>query len=70
MPFAWTCIEHPEGHGSFPQVGLDLLSKCFGTLQPKDRFACPVCQACGQPGWMRPATEPEGARIVLTLKGN
>lgn len=70
MPFAWTCMEYPELHGSFPQVGLEILSKCFGVCQPAHRFACPVCMACGMPGYVRPATETEGARIVLTQQGN
>lgn len=63
MPLAWTCISYPEIHGSFLQAGLDTLSALFGALQPRDRYGCPRCIAAGEPGWMKPATETEAARI-------
>lgn len=69
-PFAWTCMDFPDQHGSFPQHGLDVLSECFGVCQPKNRYACPVCLANGRSGWVKPATEAEGARIVLNSKEN
>lgn len=67
MPRAWTCKTYPELHGSFLQAGLQDLSRLYGVLQPAKRLACPVCMACGEPGWMRPAEkheEPEVARLA------
>jgi hypothetical protein len=62
-PFAWTCVDHPERHGSFPQDGLNLLSDIFGAVQPIDRFICPICDASGEPGWMRASTITEADRL-------
>ena len=45
MSKAWTCIADPVRHGSFLQTALDTLSAIYGGLQPKDRFACPICIA-------------------------
>lgn len=64
LPLAWTCTADPARHGSFLQSGLDTLSAIYGGLQPKGRFACPICIALGQPGWVRPSTETEAARIA------
>lgn len=61
---AWTCTVEPERHGSFLQSGLETLSAIYGGLQPKGRFACPVCIALGKSGWMRPADKTEVARLA------
>jgi hypothetical protein len=63
MPLAWTCITDPERHGSFLQSGLDTLSAIYGGMQPKGRFACPICIALAQPGHMRAATITEADRL-------
>lgn len=65
MPHAWTCCGYPDLHGSFLQAGLDTLSAIYGVCQPRNRYACPVCMACGEPGHMRPATQTEGDRLSL-----
>jgi hypothetical protein len=63
MARAWTCRTYPELHGSFLQLGLDNLSALHGVCQPRDRYACPVCMACGEPGHMRPASQTEADRL-------
>lgn len=60
-PHAWTCLDHPASHGSFPQAGLDMLAGIAPDLQPKNRYGCPRCVAEHKPGWMRPT---EAARSV------
>lgn len=67
MPKAWTCNAEPIKHGSFLQLGLDNLSAIYGAVQPMDRYACPVCLANRQPGWMRAATQPEADRLSAQL---
>jgi hypothetical protein len=68
MPAAWTCSAEPKKHGSFLQLGLDNLSAIFGAVQPMDRYACPVCLAQNQSGWMKPATESEVAALSHQLQ--
>lgn len=68
MSRAWTCRTYPELHGSFLQHGLDTLSAIHGVCQPRDRYACPVCMACGEPGWMTPATSTEAGRLSAQLE--
>lgn len=64
MTLAWTCLSKPEQHGSFLQTGLDTLSAIYGAVQPRNRYACPICIAHGGEGWARPATQTEAARIA------
>lgn len=64
MSLAWTCVVAPEQHGSFLQTGLDNLTAIYGALQPFDRYACPVCLADGKPGYARPASHTEAARLA------
>lgn len=64
MPRAWTCRTYPELHGSFLRDGLHKLSTVYEVFQPKNRLACPVCLAVGEPGWMRPSEESEVARLA------
>jgi len=47
---------------------LDNLSAIYGVCQPMNRFACPVCMACGEPGYMRPAEESEAAALSRQLQ--
>lgn len=63
MVAAWTCLEEPQRHGSFPQSGLDTLSALYGALQPRDRYGCPVCFAAGKEGWVRPASSDEVDKV-------
>lgn len=63
MPAAWTCTAEPQRHGSFLQSGLDTLSAIYGGLQPRGRFACPICVALSRPGYVRPASAAEVAII-------
>lgn len=60
MPLAWSC----PLHGSFLQSGLLDLARIDTELQPRDRFACPVCVQNGQPGWVRPADESASVRLT------
>lgn len=64
MARAWTCREEPIRHGSFLQSGLDTVSAIYGGIQPKGRYACPVCIALAKPGFVRPASESEVAQLA------
>lgn len=61
MALAWSCIQFPASHGSFPQVGLDMLAKEFPELQPRNRYGCPRCYTDNKPGWMRPTEAARSA---------
>lgn len=61
MPRAWECS---EGHGSFLQDGLDALARDNPGLLPAHRYACPVCCARGQSGWVHAASQTDAARLA------
>lgn len=63
MARAWICLTQPARHGAFLQAGLDDLCAAYGALQPSDQYRCPICLAENEPGFMRPATEPEADRL-------
>lgn len=59
MPARWLCSKSPAAHRSFPQWALNELARDYPDLQPKDRFACPVCWANGDWGWVEPSTRTD-----------